>query len=81
MLVASLWAIGAVLQGRITITQALMVESAALATEDLAEGSLGQLVSLALVAVPSVWLVGAFWKDRLQPRTAPPAQVRQEQPG
>lgn len=52
-----------------------------LATEDLAEGSLGQLVSLALVAVPSVWLVGAFWKDRLQPRTAPPAQVRQEQPG
>ncbi len=38
VLVASLWAIGAVLQGRITITQALMVESAALATATAALG-------------------------------------------
>jgi high-affinity iron transporter len=35
-----------------------------LATEDIAEGSLGQLISLAMVALPSLWLVGAFWKDR-----------------
>ena len=38
VLAASLWAIGAVLQGRITITQALMVESAALATATAALG-------------------------------------------
>ena len=34
------------------------------ATEDLAEGRIAQLVSLAMVALPSIWLVGAFWKDR-----------------
>ncbi len=34
------------------------------ATEDLAEGSAAQLVSVLMVALPSVWLVGAFWKDR-----------------
>jgi len=34
-----------------------------LATESLAEGSLGQALSIAMVAVPSVWLLGAFWRD------------------
>ena len=34
------------------------------ATEDLAEGVIAQAVSLLMVALPSVWLVGAFWKDR-----------------
>ena len=34
------------------------------ATEDLAEGTIAQLISLAMVALPSVWLIGAFWKDR-----------------
>lgn len=34
------------------------------ATEDLAEGRTAQLISVLMVAVPSVWLVGAFWKDR-----------------
>lgn len=34
------------------------------ATEDVAEGRLGQLISLAMVALPSIWLVGAFWQDR-----------------
>ena len=46
------------------------------ATEDLAEGGIAQLVSLAMVAVPSVWLVGAFWKDwqgRRVARAAGPA--------
>jgi alkylglycerol monooxygenase len=38
VLAASLWAIGAVMQGRITITEALMVESAALATATAALG-------------------------------------------
>jgi len=34
------------------------------ATEDLAEGTVAQLISLAMVALPSVWLIGAFWKNR-----------------
>lgn len=34
------------------------------ATESLAEGTIAQLITLAMVALPSVWLVGAFWKDR-----------------
>lgn len=34
------------------------------ATEDLAEGTIAQLISLAMVALPSIWLIGAFWKDR-----------------
>ncbi len=38
VLAASLWAIGAVMQGRITLTEALMVESAALATATAALG-------------------------------------------
>jgi len=33
------------------------------ATEDLAEGTVAQLISVLMVALPSVWLVGAFWKD------------------
>lgn len=34
------------------------------ATESVAEGSIAQVISLAMVALPSIWLVGAFWKDR-----------------
>lgn len=34
------------------------------ATEDVAEGTVGQIVTLFMVGLPSVWLVGAFWKDR-----------------
>jgi alkylglycerol monooxygenase len=40
VLAASLWAIGAVMQGRISMTEALMVESAALATATAALGFL-----------------------------------------
>lgn len=40
------------------------------ATEDLAEGRIAQLISLAMVALPSIWLVGAFWKDRHGQRAA-----------
>jgi high-affinity iron transporter len=41
------------------------------ATEDLAEGTIAQAISLLMVALPSVWLVGAFWKDRRQVAAAP----------
>lgn len=34
------------------------------ATEDIAEGAIAQAISIAMVALPSIWLVGAFWKDR-----------------
>ncbi|MBA2672146.1 FTR1 family protein [Ramlibacter sp.] len=34
------------------------------ATENLAEGTVAQVISLLMVALPSVWLIGAFWKDR-----------------
>lgn len=34
-----------------------------LATEDIAEGGLGQALSIAMVALPSIWLLGAFWRD------------------
>lgn len=34
------------------------------ATESLAEGTIAQLITLAMVALPSVWLIGAFWTDR-----------------
>jgi high-affinity iron transporter len=34
------------------------------ATEDVAEGMVAQLISVLMVALPSIWLVGAFWKDR-----------------
>lgn len=34
------------------------------ATEDLAEGVPAQVITLLMVALPSVWLVGAFWRDR-----------------
>jgi high-affinity iron transporter len=33
-------------------------------TENIAEGGIAQLVSIAMVALPSIWLIGAFWKDR-----------------
>jgi high-affinity iron transporter len=34
------------------------------ATEDLAEGMIAQMISLALVIVPTVWLAVAHWQDR-----------------
>jgi high-affinity iron transporter len=34
------------------------------ATEDLAEGSIAQLISLALVLVPTIWLAAAHWQDQ-----------------
>jgi high-affinity iron transporter len=40
------------------------------ATEDLAEGTVAQVISVLMVAVPSIWLVGAFWKDRRGARVA-----------
>ena len=40
------------------------------ATEDLAEGAVAQLVSVLMVTLPSVWLVGAFWKDWRAKRVA-----------
>lgn len=40
------------------------------ATEDLAEGAVAQAISLLMVALPSVWLIGAFWKDRRSRATA-----------
>ena len=44
------------------------------ATEDLAEGRIAQLVSLALVLVPTLWLGLAHWHDRrLAAHAAPPA--------
>lgn len=35
-----------------------------LATEDLAEGWIAQLISLALVIVPTAWLIGAYLRDQ-----------------
>jgi high-affinity iron transporter len=40
------------------------------ATEGLAEGAVAEVISILMVAVPSIWLVGAFWKDRRGPRVA-----------
>ena len=39
------------------------------ATENLAEGTLAQLISLALVIVPTVWLAAAHWQDRRQAKS------------
>ncbi|WP_372827410.1 FTR1 family protein [Polaromonas sp.] len=38
------------------------------ATENLAEGMIAQAISLALVIVPTVWLVVAHWQDRRNAR-------------
>ena len=48
------------------------------ATEDLAEGSIAQMISLALVVVPTAWLGVAHWRDR---RTASPAAGAAVSPG
>lgn len=45
------------------------------ATESLAEGGLGQALSIAMVAVPSVWLLGAFWRDGRAQRANAAGQV------
>ncbi len=39
------------------------------ATEDLAEGTTAQLISLSLVIVPTLWLALAHWQDRRQAAT------------
>lgn len=41
------------------------------ATEDLAEGTVAQVISVLMVALPSIWLVGAFWKERRVRVTVP----------
>lgn len=41
-----------------------------LMTEDLAEGWIAQLISLALVVVPTAWLAAAHLKDQMSLRTA-----------
>lgn len=46
------------------------------ATEDLAEGTLAQLISLALVVVPTLWLAAAHWQDRRSARIAAGNAVR-----
>ncbi len=43
------------------------------ATEDLAEGTTAQVISLALVIVPTAWLAIAHWQDR--GRAGRPADV------
>jgi high-affinity iron transporter len=39
-------------------------------TESIAEGAIAQAISIAMVALPSIWLIGAFWKDRASVVTA-----------
>ncbi|MBX9610432.1 MAG: sterol desaturase family protein [Burkholderiales bacterium] len=56
-LVAGLWAVGAVMQGRITMTEALWIESAALATATAATGWL----ELHRVFKPLAMLIGIFY--------------------
>lgn len=46
------------------------------ATEDLAEGTIAQVISVLMVALPSIWLVGAFWKERrVRVATAAPREI------
>ncbi len=56
-LMAGLWAVGAVMQGRITMTEALWIESAALATATAATGWL----ELHRVFKPLAMLIGIFY--------------------
>lgn len=49
------------------------------ATEEAAEGLIAQALSGLMVAVPSIWLVGAFWKDRQARRGDARADSRQGQ--
>lgn len=48
-----------------------------MATEDLAEGTTAQVISLALVLVPTVWLGVAHWAERRQTRVAADTAVNQ----
>lgn len=59
-LTASLWAVGAVLQGRITVLEVLLVEAAALATASSAAG----MHTLHLVAKPlaMAFAIGFVWR-------------------
>ena len=67
-LMAGLWAVGAVLQGRITVFQLLLVEAAALATTTGAEG----LMQWHVVFKPLVMLLAIYYvADPLRRRRAP----------
>lgn len=44
-------------------------------TQNLAEGSIAEVISLALVIVPTLWLAVAHWQDRQQGRKTPRAAV------
>jgi high-affinity iron transporter len=41
-----------------------------LATEDIAEGAIGQAISMGLVVLPVLWLMGAHWMERRSERRA-----------
>jgi sterol desaturase/sphingolipid hydroxylase (fatty acid hydroxylase superfamily) len=67
-LAAGLWAVGAVLQGRLTVMEVLLVEAAALATATGAEG----MVELHRVFKPLAMLLAIVYvAQRLQLRAAP----------
>jgi sterol desaturase/sphingolipid hydroxylase (fatty acid hydroxylase superfamily)/uncharacterized membrane protein YhhN len=67
-LAAGLWAVGAVMQGRLTILEALLVEAAAMATVSGAE----HLMQLHLVFKPLVMLLAIFYvADPLHLRRTP----------
>jgi alkylglycerol monooxygenase len=67
-LAAGLWAVGAVMQGRLTMMEALLVEAAALATATGAEG----LLQWHMLFKPLVMLLAIFYvADPLQSRRAP----------
>jgi alkylglycerol monooxygenase len=67
-LAAGLWAVGAVMQGRITILEVLLVEAAALATASGAES----LMQLHLLFKPLVMLLAIFYvADPLHQRRTP----------
>jgi sterol desaturase/sphingolipid hydroxylase (fatty acid hydroxylase superfamily)/uncharacterized membrane protein YhhN len=67
-LAAGLWAVGAVMQGRLTMTEALLVEAAALATATGAEG----LLQLHMLFKPLVMLLAVFYvADPLHARRVP----------
>jgi alkylglycerol monooxygenase len=69
-LAAALWAVSAVMQGRLTVLEVLLVEAAAIATASGAEG----LVQLHVVAKPLVMLLAIFYvADPLHLRRTPTA--------
>jgi alkylglycerol monooxygenase len=68
VLTIALWSVGAVMQGRLTVLEALLVEVAALATATGAEG----LIQWHLILKPLVMLLAIFYvADPLQQRRTP----------